>query len=263
MGRQNVIGKFKQRKILRYATFSMLFSLLSIALPMHGYAATTQLYLNPSTPSVLVGSTFTTSIRLNAGTAVDAVEVTLSYNPAYIQYVSTDTTSSAFPVSIISQTNSSSTYLARGTFAEGGVNADSLVATVTLKAIAPVASTPLGLTGNATFSGDYINPTSSGGTVTITADKTAPVVKIKNPLGSAQSSTSFDVVASATDNVKVTRMEVYIDNKLTYSVRSDSINPYTWNVQPDSISKGKHTITVKAYDAANNLGISYVTVSKM
>jgi hypothetical protein len=59
--------------------------------------------------------------------------------------------------------------------------------------------------------------------------------------------------ATATDNVGVTRVEFYVDGNLA---GSSTAAPYTLAYDSTLLAKGSHSLVTKAYDAANNVGIS-------
>ncbi len=90
-------------------------------------------------------------------------------------------------------------------------------------------------------------------------DTTAPKVTISSPINGSSVGRNTNIVSTATDNIGVTKMEVYIDNNLKSTSSSGSIS-YAWNTR--KISRGAHTITTKAYDAVGNIGTSTVTVYK-
>lgn len=94
-----------------------------------------------------------------------------------------------------------------------------------------------------------------------TGDTTAPVVIISNPVNGSSITGLRSVVlaASASDNVGVTKMEIYVDGsyKGFYSKSSFS---WTWNTS--ALTVGKHTVTVKAYDAKKNVGSASTTVTR-
>lgn len=93
-------------------------------------------------------------------------------------------------------------------------------------------------------------------------DTIAPSVSITSPANNSTISgktKSVTVNASATDNVAVTKMEVYIDGSLKSTSSSGSIS-YNWNT--GKLSRGQHIILVKAYDAAGNVGSTQVVVKK-
>lgn len=92
------------------------------------------------------------------------------------------------------------------------------------------------------------------------SDTTKPAVTISSPANWATIGYWTNVSASATDNVKVVKMEVYVDGQLKHTVASNSIS-YNWMAYYSA--KGQHTITVKAYDAAGNTGQSDITVTKL
>ena len=91
-------------------------------------------------------------------------------------------------------------------------------------------------------------------------DATAPTTQITSPTNGATVSGTVTVTATASDNVGVTLVEIYIDGALKTSGTSSPLN-YSWNTSGLS---GSHTIFSKAYDAAGNVGTSTtvtVTVS--
>ncbi|MES2970888.1 MAG: Ig-like domain-containing protein [Patescibacteria group bacterium] len=93
-------------------------------------------------------------------------------------------------------------------------------------------------------------------------DTTAPVVTISTPANNytvPKGAKTLAIGAGATDNTSVTKMEVYIDGALKSITTTASIS-YTWNVS--RLSRGQHTVLVKAYDAAGNTGSSQVVVRK-
>jgi len=91
----------------------------------------------------------------------------------------------------------------------------------------------------------------------VTTDTIAPIVTISSPASGSTIDRSVTINAKATDNTAVTNMKVYIDGNLKTSSASGSIS-YGWN--PKKAARGAHTMTVKAYDAAGNIGQRSVTV---
>lgn len=94
---------------------------------------------------------------------------------------------------------------------------------------------------------------------TPTTDTTLPVVKISSPQDGSVVSGRVSITANATDNTGVTKIEVYIDGALKTSTTSSSVAS-TWNTR--KASRGIHSITVKAYDAAGNIGQTTIYVTK-
>ena len=90
-----------------------------------------------------------------------------------------------------------------------------------------------------------------------TTDTTPPVVIISSPTDNSAVGGRVNIVASATDNVRVTKMELYIDGKLIKSSTTASIS-FTWNAR--KASAGQHSITAQAYDAAGNVGKQTILV---
>jgi hypothetical protein len=94
------------------------------------------------------------------------------------------------------------------------------------------------------------------------ADTIAPTTSITTPANNATVSGTINVTATASDNVGVTKMEIYIDGALKTSNTNLTSLTYSWNTT--TATNGAHTIISKAYDAATNVGTSStvnVTVS--
>jgi hypothetical protein len=94
------------------------------------------------------------------------------------------------------------------------------------------------------------------------SDTTPPTASITAPANNATVSNSVTITATASDNVGVVKMELYIDGTLTTSNTNATSLSFSWNTNP--VSNGSHSLVVKAYDAANNIGTSptvTVTVS--
>jgi hypothetical protein len=87
----------------------------------------------------------------------------------------------------------------------------------------------------------------------------APVVIINSLAEGAIVSGLVSIKASATDDIGVTLMELYIDGKKVTSVAAGSLS-YNWNTK--KIAVGSHTITVDAYDLNGNMGTKSITVIK-
>jgi hypothetical protein len=86
---------------------------------------------------------------------------------------------------------------------------------------------------------------------TISVDSISPTASIVSPIGGATISGSVQILGNATDNIGVTRAELWIDNQLDSACASVTFG-CSWN--SDSVSAGGHLITVKVYDAAGNSG---------
>lgn len=89
----------------------------------------------------------------------------------------------------------------------------------------------------------------------VTADTTSPNVTITSPVNNSVIRNSVYINATVSDNIGVTKREVWIDGK-----RMSTTIPYTWNSK--KVANGLHTITVYAFDAAGNRGESSVVVTK-
>jgi hypothetical protein len=82
-----------------------------------------------------------------------------------------------------------------------------------------------------------------------TTDTSAPTATVAE----AGTSGLISFTATATDNVGVTKVEFYVDGLLKGTLAAA---PYKLTLDSTPLSNGSHSVTVKAYDAAGNVGTS-------
>lgn len=82
--------------------------------------------------------------------------------------------------------------------------------------------------------------------VNVANDTSAPAIVFISPNSNYVYGNNVTISSSATDNTAVARMELYIDGSLKYTTGNGTFS-MGWN-----FPLGPHTITVKAYDRANN-----------
>jgi hypothetical protein len=103
-----------------------------------------------------------------------------------------------------------------------------------------------------------LNVADSAGTQTSSlsgtgVDTTPPTTSITTPANGVTVSGTVTVLATATDNVGVTSLQIYIDGTVVASGTTGSLS-YSWNTT--TASNGAHSIYSKASDAAGNVGTS-------
>ena len=64
---------------------------------------------------------------------------------------------------------------------------------------------------------------------------------------------AVSVTANASDNVGVTKVEIYLNGALQSTLTSA---PYSFNWNTLAAANGAYTVSAKAYDAAGNVGQS-------
>ncbi|MDX1766308.1 MAG: Ig-like domain-containing protein, partial [Candidatus Saccharimonadales bacterium] len=114
-----------------------------------------------------------------------------------------------------------------------------------------------GLTPNTTYqytvqAYDAAGNTSSQATpldVTTDADVTGPSVSITNPADGSTISDTVSVNVSASDNIAVDRVEIWIDGSLEATLNS---GPYAYSWNTTLFADGNHTLLARGYDAAGN-----------
>jgi hypothetical protein len=80
-------------------------------------------------------------------------------------------------------------------------------------------------------------------------DTTAPVVRITSPGIGERVSGTVVVRVNATDNVRVTKVELYVNGVLT---GTSALAPFATEYTPPQSARGLFTVQVRAYDAAGN-----------
>lgn len=101
--------------------------------------------------------------------------------------------------------------------------------------------------------GAYERASGGGG-----GDTISPSVTLNAPPPGATVSGTVNVTGSASDNVGVTSVELYVDNVIAGSSTNPSFS-ISWNSA--TVANGSHTLTAKAYDAAGNVGSASITVT--
>jgi hypothetical protein len=90
----------------------------------------------------------------------------------------------------------------------------------------------------------------------VTIESQPPAVTINTPAAGATVSGVVPVQVTATDATGVTSVSFYVDNVLR---AVETAAPYNWNFDTTTIGNGTHTLTVLAYDPAQNIGKASVT----
>jgi subtilisin family serine protease len=81
------------------------------------------------------------------------------------------------------------------------------------------------------------------------SDTVAPVVSLVAPLAGSTISGTTVVDVSASDQVGVVKVDLYLDGAFFVS---DSSSPYSFALDTSTLSNGNHVLEVLAFDAANN-----------
>jgi chitodextrinase len=221
------------------------------------FAASGTLSLSPSSSNVGLGNNFTVTIHENSGTdPVNAVQANLTYPTSQLQFVSIDSTTSAFSVDAQATGGSGAVTIARGAAGGTSVTGDQIVAVVTFKAIGLGAGAVSFGAGSAIVrSTDNISilVTQTGGTYTV-VDTAAPSVPTGLTSPSHGVTTANLSWTAATDNVgvagyKVFRNGVQIATPATTSYADSGLTPNT-----------AYTYTVAAFDSAGNASAQSASV---
>ncbi len=97
---------------------------------------------------------------------------------------------------------------------------------------------------------DAAGNTANSSTLTFTVpDTTAPTVSISAPAAGSTQAGTITVSANAADNVGVSKVEFYVDGALK---ATDTTSTFSTSIDTTTLSNAAHSLTAKAYDAANN-----------
>lgn len=94
------------------------------------------------------------------------------------------------------------------------------------------------------------------------SDAQKPTVQIVSPLTRQALSGDVALQVQASDNIKVAKVEFYIDGSLA---GTDEAEPYEYKWATSGESNGRHTVMAKAYDATGNseqTPLTYTTANK-
>lgn len=86
----------------------------------------------------------------------------------------------------------------------------------------------------------------------------APTVKIVSPIAGSTVSGVVTIKATASDDLAVKKVELYVDNVLK---KTDAIAPYEYSWDTLAALSGTHTIKAIAYDAADAAGSDEISVN--
>ncbi len=105
-------------------------------------AGNATLYLSPLSTSVAQNSTVSFEVRMNSSVGVDGAAAYLQYPTKQLEYVTTDTSNSAFPSEAFSSGGEGRVTIMR--YASELISGDQLIATVTFKALGNKGSATVG-----------------------------------------------------------------------------------------------------------------------
>ena len=122
------------------------------------------------------------------------------------------------------------------------------------------------LNGSHTLTATAVDASGNSNSVSISVvvnnalDISAPTVSITSPSDGNRVTSNVSVKVSTSDNVAVTKVELFVDGILQGASTSA---PFTTKWNTTKAAKGPHTLVCKAYDSAGNVGTSQlVSVNK-
>ncbi len=185
-------------KTVIYTAGFVIASFIGIASPV--LAASSQLYLSPSSRSVVIGGTLSVGVRVNTGgDTVNAVQANLSYPADKLDFLSISASGSAFEIQAENSGGGGNVRIARGTLS--GAAGDKLVATVNFRAKTDNGSAAISFAGGSSVVRSSDNQNTLAGTPggNYTFVKPAPVV----PKAPAPPPPPPDTVAPVISDAKV------------------------------------------------------------
>jgi hypothetical protein len=92
------------------------------------------------------------------------------------------------------------------------------------------------------------------------ADTTPPTITLTAPANNQTVSGTITVSGNASDSVGVSSVTMRVDNVY---IATDTTAPYSFGLDTTKYSNGTHTIVLRAFDAANNMGESATVTVKV
>lgn len=89
-------------------------------------------------------------------------------------------------------------------------------------------------------------------------DSSNPMISFTAPANGAMSSGTISLSASAIDNIGVTKVEFYRNGELQYT---GTVYPYSYSWNTTAVANGDYILSLKAYDAAGNVGQAGIGVT--
>jgi hypothetical protein len=116
-------------------------------------------------------------------------------------------------------------------------------------------------TATAADTGDPAHSNTADAAYVVFTDTIAPTVNIISPTDGSNlgKGKNVNIKVTATDNVKVALLELFIDGIKVSSINSGSLT-YRWNT--GSVASGSHNIVAKAQDSSGNVSQASITVTK-
>jgi len=110
---------------------------------------------------------------------------------------------------------------------------------------------------------DAANNVGTSAVISVTVDNvipdtTAPICTITSPANGATVQGTTTISAFTNDNVGVTKVQFYVGGSL---IGTTLASPYNIVWDTTKVANGNYTIQVEAYDAAENMGTSEITVT--
>ncbi len=220
--------------------------------------------LAPSTPYSYVVSAFDAAGNVSAQSLVagattlaspDVTPPTISLtNPANNATVSSTITLAADASDNVGVTSVQ--------FTLDGVNLGAPVTASLYQAFWNTLSASIGTHTLGAIAKDAAGNTGTAGNITVTVvrtptDTTPPTIFITSPVTSSTVSAPLTVNVTASDNVGVARVELYVDGNLRSTATG---TPYAFPLATTTLTLGTHILTGKAYDAAGNFGATSAVV---
>ncbi len=89
-------------------------------------------------------------------------------------------------------------------------------------------------------------------------DTTGPAVTLTNPNNAQTMQLTFNISASASDDLDLNRVEFYVDSVL---IKTITTAPFSFNWNSYAVHNGAHTLSAKAIDASGNYSSQSVSVT--
>jgi chitodextrinase len=212
-------------------------------------------YLQPGTQTLGPDSTFTVEVREDSGASpANAVQADFNYPADLVDYVSFDSSGSAFSIEAQASGGSGQITIARGSSAS--LTGDQLITKVNFKSkftsgTASMTFRPNTALVSSTTNQNLLSSVSATGSANYTIDALGPDLSITAPVsGSTLSGPSVNIEANAADSAGVAGVQFMLDgNNLGAEITA---SPYSFVWDSATVADGTHTLSAVARDSFGN-----------
>jgi hypothetical protein len=250
----------KKRQLLNKSIFLSFTALYALGISAIGFAAPAPptIYLQPESQTLGPNSSFTVEVRENSdSSSVNAVQADFNYPADLIDFVSFDSSGSAFGVDAQAAGGNGQITIAKGSTTP--LTQDQLITKVNFKTkdingTAAMAFKSSSALVSSTTNQNLLGSVSATGGGSYTIDALGPTVSISAPTDGSSASGAIAIAANANDSSNVAGVQFKLDGN---SIGAEiTAAPYSITWDSTTVADGNHALSATARDSYGNVATS-------